>query len=72
MTNIRQIHRYMTDHQRVLLEDGRTGKIVRVDTEFPNGKTTVSVWTETLKGPAVTKVTLERVIGPVPATSSAA
>jgi hypothetical protein len=72
MTNIRQIHRYMTDRQRVLLEDGRTGKIVRVDTEFPNGKTTVSVWTETLKGPAVTKVTLERVVGPVSATSSAA
>jgi len=72
MTNIRQIHSYMTDRQRVLLEDGRTGRIVRVDTEFPNGKTTVSVWTETLKGPAVAKVAMDRVIGPAPVASSAA
>jgi hypothetical protein len=72
MTNIRQIHRYMTGRQRVLLEDGRTGKIVRVDTEFPQGMTTVSVWTENAKGPTVAKVSLEAIVGPVPVESSAA
>jgi hypothetical protein len=72
MTTLRQIHSYMTDRHKVLLEDGRVGKIVRVDTEFPNGKTTVSVWTETAKGPAVSKVTLESILGPAPLESTAA
>lgn len=62
----------MTDRRGVLLGDGRTGKIVRVDTEFPGGMTTVFVWTETTKGPAVAKVTLDSVLGPAPIESSAA
>ncbi len=65
MTNIRQIHRYMAERQRVMLQDGRVGKIVRVDTEFPNCSTIVSVYTESARGPAVTKVGLDSVVGPV-------
>ena len=50
----------------MLLKDGRSGKIVRVDTLFPNGDTTVSVWTESTAGPGVAKVDLDSVIGPAP------
>jgi hypothetical protein len=53
----------MTDCKRVLLEDGRIGRIVRVDTEFPGGITTVSVWMETSHGPTVAKVGLAEVRG---------
>jgi hypothetical protein len=67
MTTLRHIHQYMTDRRKVLLQDGRTGKIVRVDTVFPKGSTTVSVWIEeTKKGPGVAKVTLDKVLGPAP------
>jgi hypothetical protein len=66
MASLRHIHQYMTDRRRVLLNDGRTGKIVRIDTFFPEGGTTVSVWTETEKGPGVAKVKLDSVVGPVP------
>jgi hypothetical protein len=71
MTTLRHIHQYMTDRRRVLLEDGRVGKIVRVDTVFPKGSTTVSVWTETKKGPGVAKVSLDSVVGPAPLAKSA-
>ncbi len=64
MTTLRHIHQYMTDRRKVLLRDGRTGKIVRVDTVFPKGSTTVSVWTETREGPGVAKVELDSVLGP--------
>jgi hypothetical protein len=71
MTNLRHIHRFMTDRCRVLLDDGRTGKIVRVDTVFPNGRTTVSVWTDDSKGPGVAKVDINRVVGPAGEARSA-
>jgi hypothetical protein len=64
MTNLRHIHRYMTDRCRVVLADGRTGRIVRVDTVFPKGRTTVSVWTDSGEGPGVAKVDLGSVVGP--------
>ncbi|MCC6667494.1 MAG: hypothetical protein IT375_27350 [Polyangiaceae bacterium] len=64
MANIRHIHQYMTDRRRVLLEDGRVGKIVRIDTDFPKGSTTVSVWTG--EGPGVAKVDIDAVVGPAP------
>lgn len=70
MTNIRHIHQFMTDRRRVLLQDGREGKIVRIDTEFPKGRTTVSVWTG--EGPSVAKVDLDSVIGPAPASKKTA
>lgn len=60
----------MTDRRQVLLQDGRTGKIVRVDTVFPANSTTVSVWTETKKGPAVAKVDLKSILGPAPKKSA--
>lgn len=63
-TTLRHIHRYMTDRSRVRLDDGRIGKIVRVDTLFPAQTTTVSVWTEGPAGPGVAKVDLHRVVGP--------
>jgi hypothetical protein len=66
MSNLRHIHQYMTDRRRVLLKDGRSGKIVRVDTLFPKGATTVSVWTESATGPGVAKVDLDSVVGPAP------
>ena len=69
MTNIRHIHQYMTDRRRVLLQDGRTGRIVRVDTHYPNQKTTVSVWTG--DGPGVAKVDINKVVGPAPDVKSA-
>jgi hypothetical protein len=43
----------------VRLEDGRVGKIVRVDTTFPANETEVSVYTEDEKGPGIAKVSLE-------------
>ncbi len=59
----------MTDRRRVLLDDGRTGKIVRVDTIYPGGNTEVSIWTEDKQGPSVAKVDLARVVGPVTVAS---
>lgn len=51
-----------------MLADGRTGKIVRVDTIFPSNDTTVTVWTEGHEGqdgPGVSKVPLDDVVGVV-------
>lgn len=45
MVTLRDLHRYQTDRSMVQLEDGRVGKIVRVDTTFPGNHTVVSVYT---------------------------
>jgi hypothetical protein len=66
MANLRRIHEYMTARRRVLLDDGRTGRIVRVDTTFPGGETEVSVWTGDRPGPSVAKVQAERIVGIAP------
>ncbi len=63
VTTLRHIHRYMNDRRRVLLADGRTGKIVRVDTVFPANDTTVTVWMDEESCPGVTKVRLDDVVG---------
>lgn len=55
----------MNERRRVVLADGRTGKIVRVDTVFPANDTTVTVWTDTPSGPGVAKVQLDDVVGVV-------
>ncbi len=47
----------------VLLEDGRIGKIVRVDTTYPDNRTQVSVYTQDAKGPGIARVDLERIVG---------
>lgn len=54
----------MNERRGVVLSDGRTGKIVRVDTVFPSNDTTVSVWTETPTGLDVAKVKLDEVLCP--------
>jgi hypothetical protein len=64
MADLRRIHQYMNDREKVVLDDGRVGKIVRVDTHFPAQSTTVSVWTEDDSGPGVAKVDIGRVVGP--------
>ncbi len=64
MADLRRIHQYMNDREQVVLDDGRVGKIVRVDTHFPEQSTTVSVWTESENGPGVTKVDIAHVLGP--------
>lgn len=45
MVTLRDIHRYQTARRLVQLDDGRVGKIVRVDTTFPGNSTVVSVYT---------------------------
>ena len=65
MATLRHIHRFMTDRQKVQLDDGRIGRIVRVDTEFPKNRTTVSIWINSERGPGVAKVDMSRVVGAV-------
>jgi hypothetical protein len=62
----------MNDRRRVTLSDGRTGKIVRVDTEFPSNDTTVTVWTDAGGGPGVSKVRLDDVLGLAEASQKSA
>ena len=45
----------------VRLSDGRVGKIVRVDTLFPDNSTIVSVWTNG-NGPSIAKVSITDVV----------
>jgi hypothetical protein len=52
----------MNERRMVQLSDGRVGKVVRVDTTFPENATTVSVWTDS-KSPSVAKVSLSDVVG---------
>jgi len=66
VASLRHIHAYMNERRSIALTDGRTGKVVRVDTEFPANETTVTVWTETSEGPRTARVRLEDVVGAVP------
>ncbi len=63
MATLRHIHQMMNERRMVQLSDGRTGKVVRVDTLFPSNATTVSVWTRDAHAPAVAKVSLGEIIG---------
>lgn len=60
MMTLRHIHELQDRRGLVRLADGRTGKIVRVDTTFPDNRTEVSVYTENEKGPGIAKVGLDR------------
>jgi len=51
----------MNERRMVRLSDGRIGKIVRVDTHFPENATTVSVWTGS-QSPGVAKVSLTDIV----------
>ena len=44
MASLRDVHRYMNERRTVVLIDGRTGKISRLDTFFPSNETIVTVW----------------------------
>jgi hypothetical protein len=69
MTTIRLLEKYMAARRRVLLDDGREGEIVRIDTQLPSTDTTVSVWTGVRTGLA--KVRADSVVGPAPDAQSA-
>lgn len=62
MATLRHIHQLMNERRMIQLTDGRVGKVVRVDTLFPDNSTTVSVWTQA-SGPSITKVALSDVVG---------
>ena len=63
----------MNERRTVRLSDGRVGKIVRVDTSFPENATVVSVWTDSnedgpvstgpMSGPGISKVSLSDIVG---------
>ncbi len=59
MLTLRNIQALQDSRSIVRLEDGRVGKIIRVDTTFPANQTEVSVYTEGAKGPGIAKVSLE-------------
>ena len=65
MSTLRQVHSYMNERVSVELGDGRTGKIVRVDTFFPANDTTVTLWLLGPAGPVLVKVGLSEITGPV-------
>lgn len=69
----------MNERRMVQLVDGRVGRVVRVDTTFPENATTITIWTNTtadggpvstgpistgpLSGPGIAKVSLSDVVG---------
>jgi len=67
MASLRHIHQFMNERQLVRLADGRTGRIIRVDTLFPNNDTQVTVWTpDDAPGLAkIERIELKDVVGAV-------
>jgi hypothetical protein len=61
----------MASRKPVTLSDGRTGVIVRVDTQFPEAETTLHVWTDTSEGPGVAKVSAKTVAEAAPIKKTA-
>lgn len=59
MMTLRTVKRLQDARRPVRLDDGRVGKIVRVDTTFPANRTEVSVYTVSPSGPGIAKVTLD-------------
>jgi hypothetical protein len=62
MATLRHLHQMMNERRMVRLTDGRVGKIVRVDTVFPDNATIVSVWTAS-QNPGIAKVALTDIVG---------
>lgn len=62
MATLRHLHQIMNERRMVQLSDGRVGKIVRVDTLFPDNATTVTIWTDS-SAPGISKVSLADVVG---------
>ena len=63
MVTLRDLHRYQTARSMVQLEDGRVGKIVRVDTTFPGNRTEVSIYTLDVRSAAPAEPATDRVAG---------
>ena len=73
MATLRHLHQMMNERRMVRLSDGRIGKIVRVDTLFPDNATTVTVWTDSnddgplstgpVSGPGISKVSISDIVG---------
>jgi hypothetical protein len=73
MATLRHLHQLMNERRMVRLADGRVGKIVRVDTLFPDNATIVSIWTDSneygptsngpASGPGISKVALTEIVG---------
>jgi hypothetical protein len=73
MATLRHLHQMMNDRRMVRLSDGRIGKIVRVDTLFPDNATIVTVWTDSnedgplstgpVSGPGISKVSINEIVG---------
>ncbi len=59
MMTLRTVKRLQDSRRPVRLDDGRVGKIVRVDTTFPGNHTLVSVYTISDDGPGIAKVGLD-------------
>jgi len=60
MLPLRVVQKLQDERAPVALDDGRLGRIVRVDTLFPGNETVVSVYTELEGGPGIAKVSLDR------------
>jgi len=60
MMTLKTVRKMQDARKPVQLDDGRVGKIVRVDTTFPGNRTEVSVYTFSQEGPSIAKVPLER------------
>ncbi len=56
MASLRHIHQFMNERKLIRLADGRTGKIIRVDTVFPENDTQITVWTPDRSGPGLAKI----------------
>ena len=59
MLSLRAVQKLQDNRSQVKMDDGRVGKIVRVDTTFPGNETIVSVYTTSEKGPGIAKVSLD-------------
>jgi len=61
MMTLKTVRKMQDARKPVELDDGRIGKIVRVDTLFPGNHTVVSVYMLG-EGPGIAKVTLDRLV----------
>ena len=61
MSLVRTMYALMASRKKVMLSDGRTGVITRVDTSFPEEETTLEVWMKGAEGPGLAKVNAKTV-----------
>ena len=66
MTTLHELREAMMARRCVMLDDGRTGTIVRLDTDYPDFKTTVSLRTSAAHDTGLAKVDMARIVGLAP------